>query len=240
MNWMSIFASNEFLSIVEILVSFLLVIVAYKLFGKTGLYVWIGMSVILANIQVFKTVAIFGYVTAMGNVIYSSIFLVTDILNEVHGKKDAQKAVWLGFFILIATTLLMQLALLFTPDPSDVTGSNIHAIFSLLPRIAVASLVAYIISQLFEVWLYALIKKYHGKKYLWFRNNAAAICSQLIDNITFTLIAFWGVLPWPVVWEIFVTSYILKIVISISDTPFVYWARNMKEVDILENIKNKN
>ena len=84
---------NELLFFGEILASFLLVMLAYKLFGKIGLFVWVGMAVILANIQVFKTIQIFGLVTAMGNVIYSSKFLVTDIFNEVHTKKDAQQSV---------------------------------------------------------------------------------------------------------------------------------------------------
>jgi len=205
----------------------------YKLFGKTGLFVWVGMSVILANIQVMKTIQIFGYVTAMGNVIYSSIFLVSDILNEIYGKAEAKKAVWLGFFILLSTTILMQITLLFIPHESDLLSPHLQAIFSFLPRIAFASLTAYLISQLFDVWLYALIKKFHGKKYLWFRNNASSIISQLIDNSIFTLLAFVGLMSWEIMWEIFITSYILKIIISISDTPFVYLARSMKKVDII-------
>ncbi len=219
---------NEILFVGEILLCFFLVILAYKLFGKMGLFVWVGMSIILANIQVMKTIGIFGLVTAMGNVIYSSIFLVSDILNEIYGKREAKKAVWLGFFTLIATTLVMQLTLYFIPDVSDTLSPHLAAIFSLLPRITAASLTAYLMSQLFDVWLYALIKKYHRRKYLWFRNNASSIISQLIDNGTFTFLAFVGVFSWTIMWQIFLTSYIMKIIISISDTPFVYWARNIK------------
>ena len=59
-----------------------MVILIYRLFGKTGLYIWTAVAVILANIQVMKTIQVFGLVTALGNVIYSSLFLVTDIINE--------------------------------------------------------------------------------------------------------------------------------------------------------------
>ena len=86
---------NELLWIGTLLLSFLMVILAYRLFGKTGLYVWTAIGVILANIQVMKTIQVFGLVTALGNVIYASLFLVTDIINENHSKKDAQKAVWI-------------------------------------------------------------------------------------------------------------------------------------------------
>ena len=86
---------NEVLWIGLLIINFFIVLFAYRLFGKTGLYIWTAVAVILANIQVMKTIQVFGLVTALGNVIYSSLFLATDILNENHTKKDAQKAVWI-------------------------------------------------------------------------------------------------------------------------------------------------
>jgi len=219
---------NELLWIGLLLASFLFVILAYKLFGKTGLYVWTALGVILANIQVMKTVQIFGLVTAMGNVIYSSLFLVTDIINENHSKKDAQKAVWIGFFVLITTTIIMQICIQFIPDESDFLSEHITAIFSVLPRIAFASLTAYLISQSHDVWFFAKLKKRHKKRYLWLRNNLSTVISQLLDNTIFTLIAFVGVFSWNVIGQIFLTSFILKVIVAACDTPFVYLARKIK------------
>ncbi|HEC89341.1 MAG TPA: VUT family protein, partial [Thermoplasmatales archaeon] len=104
---------NELLWATLLVVSFLMVALSYRLFGKTGLYTWTALAVILANIQVMKTVRVFGLVTALGNVVYSSLFLVTDILNENYTERDAQKAVWIGFFVLISTTILMQITIQF-------------------------------------------------------------------------------------------------------------------------------
>ena len=219
---------NEILWIDLLLLNFLIVILAYKLFGKTGLYVWTAVGVILANIQVMKTIQIFGLVTAMGNVIYSSLFLVTDILNENHTKKDAQKAVWIGFFVLIATTIIMQISIHFIPDETDFLSEHITAIFSVLPRIAFASLIAYLISQSHDVWFYAKLKKRHKKRFLWLRNNLSTVTSQLLDNIIFTLIAFVGVFSWEVIVQIFLTSFILKVIVAAFDTPFVYLSRKLK------------
>lgn len=203
-------------------------ILAYKLFGKTGLYVWTAVGVILANIQVMKTIQIFGLVTAMGNVIYSSLFLVTDIINENHTKKDAQKAVWIGFFVLIATTIIMQISIQFIPDETDFLSEHITAIFSVLPRIAFASLVAYLISQSHDVWFYAKLKKRHKKRFLWLRNNLSTVTSQLLDNTIFTLIAFVGVFSWDIIGQIFLTSFILKVIVAACDTPFVYLAKKIR------------
>jgi len=219
---------NELLWVALLLVSFLMVILSYRLFGKTGLFIWTAIAVILANIQVMKTIQIFGLVTALGNVIYSSLFLVTDILNENHTEKDAQKAVWIGFFVLLATTIIMQITILFIPDESDFLSDQITAIFSFLPRIAFASLVAYLISQSHDVWFFSNLKKRHDTKYLWLRNNLSTITSQLLDNTVFTLIAFVGIFEWNIIGQIFLTSMILKVIVAVCDTPFVYWARKLK------------
>ncbi len=220
---------NEILWIGLLLVCFVTVILAYKLFGKVGLYIWTATAVILANIQVMKTIEVFGLVTALGNVVYSSLFLVTDIMNENHSKDDAQKAVWIGFFVLISMTLIMQITLLFIPDESDVLSGHIASIFSFMPRIAFASLTAYLISQFHDVWFFDRLKKEFGGKKLWLRNNLSTITSQLIDNIVFTLIAFIGIFSWSVILQIFITSLILKIIVAFFDTPFVYIARKIQK-----------
>lgn len=204
------------------------VIIIYRFFGRTGLYIWTGVAIILANIQVLMTVEIFGMVTALGNVTYSSIFLITDILNENHTKKDAQKAVWVGFFVLIAAMVIMQITILFVPYESDIISEHIKEIFKFFPRIVLASLVAYLISQNHDVWFFARLKKRHRRKYLWLRNNLSTFTSQLLDNLIFTLIAFVGLYSWSVLGQIFLTSMILKVIVAALDTPYVYLARKIK------------
>ncbi len=216
---------NESLWILLLLVNFFTIIGIFKFFGRTGLFVWIGVTTILANIQVLKIIEIFGFVTALGNIIYSSTFLVTDILNELYGKKEAKKAVYIGFFTLIATTIIMTLCIYFIPHSSDIGHQSIKNIFSLMPRIALASLTAYFVSNNLDIWLFDLIKKRTKGRYLWIRNNTSTLTSQLIDNAIFTLIAFTGVLPFKIILEIFLTSYFLKFIITACDTPFLYLAK---------------
>jgi hypothetical protein len=186
------------------------------------------VTIIIANIQVLMTVQIFGLVTALGNVTYSSIFLITDILNENHSKKDAQKAVWVGFFVLIATMVIMQITIMFVPYESDIISEHLKEIFKFFPRIVLASLAAYLISQNHDVWFFARLKKRHEKKYLWLRNNLSTFTSQLLDNLIFTLIAFIGLYSWGDIGQIFLTSLILKLIVAIFDTPYVYLARKIK------------
>jgi len=226
---------NELLWFVMLLTSFTGIIIAYRIFGRIGLYAWTAMAIILANIQVMKTIEFFGLVTAMGNIVYGTTFLVTDILCENYGKREAKKAVQVGFFTLIIFTLLMQICLAFIPHESDTLSPALEQIFGIMPRITVASLTAYLVSQLHDVWAFDFWKRRTRGRFLWLRNNASTMVSQLIDNAVFTWIAFVGfgvfweqVFPWEVIVEIFVTSYIMKFIVAVFDTPFVYMARMIK------------
>ncbi len=221
---------NELLWLAMLLANFLLIIAAYKLFGKWGLIMWIPISVIVANIQVIQTIELFGLVATLGNIVYATSFLVTDILSENYGKEDAKKAVWIGFFSLISMTLLMNLALYFLPLQGDefaaTTHESLSTIFELMPRIAIASLTAYLVSQRHDIWAFHFWKKrFSSPGQLWVRNNLSTMVSQLLDSVVFTLIAFWGVFETGVLWEIFITTYLLKWAVAAADTPFVYWAR---------------
>ncbi|MGQ8337155.1 queuosine precursor transporter [Sunxiuqinia sp. A32] len=223
---------NEILWLVMLLANFLLIIAAYRLFGKLGLIMWIPISVIVANIQVIQTIELFGLVATLGNIVYASSFLVTDILSENYGKHEAKKAVWIGFFSLIAMTLVMNLALYFRPLAGDefatTTHDSLSTIFKLMPRIAIASLSAYIVSQRHDVWAYHFWRKrFPSEKQIWLRNNLSTMVSQLLDSIIFTLIAFWSVFENNVLWEVFITTYLLKWVVAAADTPFIYWAKSI-------------
>ncbi|MFP4178658.1 MAG: queuosine precursor transporter [Spirochaetaceae bacterium] len=217
---------NELFWAVMLLVNFIAIIAAYRLWGRIGLFIWVPAAVIIANIQVTKTVELFGITATLGNIVYASSFLVTDILSENYGKKDARRAVGIGFFSLILFTLLMNLALFFEPAPGDFAHESMNTIFGFLPRIVAASLAAYGVSQLHDVFAYHRWKqKFPGKRFIWLRNNMSTMVSQLIDSLIFTSIAFWGVFPQAVLLEIFITTYLLKWIVALLDTPFVYLAR---------------
>lgn len=220
--------SNEALWFVLLLANFSAILLAYRLFGKIGLFIWIPVATILANIQVLKMVDLLSIGVTLGNITYASSFLVTDILSENYGKKSARKAVYIGFFSLAATVLIMNIALKFTPNEFDFIQESLKNIFAILPRIAFASLVAYGISQLHDVWAYNFWKnKLPGSKFLWLRNNASTMVSQLLDSVIFTFIAFWGLLPQAEFIQILITTYVLKWIVAAIDTPFLYIARMM-------------
>ncbi len=229
---------NEIYWIILLLVNFGLILLSYRIFGKMGLFIWVPIAGIVANIQVIQTIELFGFTATLGNIVYASSFLVTDILSENYGKKEANKAIWIGFFSLIAMTILMNLALFFNPTAeafSQETYKSIETIFSFMPRIVLASLVAYILSQKHDIWAFHFWKKrFSSTKTLWIRNNLSTMVSQLLDSLVFTVIAFYGVFEMEILIEIFATTYLLKWLVAASDTPFIYIASKMKSKNLVE------
>lgn len=219
--------SNELLWLVVLLVNFVLILVVYRLFGRTGLYAWTVLCVIAANIQVVKTIELFGMTATLGNIVYAGSFLITDILSENYGKQAARRAVYFGFLAIVGFTLLMNLALAFEPAADDFAHGAMDTIFGLLPRIAAASLAAYVVSQLHDVWAYSLWRRlFPGTRAIWIRNNLSTLVSQLFDSLVFTLLAFFGIFAWAVLLEIIITTYVLKAVVAAADTPLIYLARH--------------
>ena len=225
---------NELLLIVSLILLFGGVLLFYYLFGTTGLYCWTVFSTIAANIEVLILVNAFGMEQTLGNVMFASTFLVTDILSEVAGKKEANKAVRLGIFSSLFFILVSQLWLQFTPAETDFIMPHIQAIFSNTPRLMLASFLVYAICQQLDVWAYhkwwAFTTKKCGdsRRFLWVRNNGSTLISQFLNTLLFTLGAFWGVYDTPILISIIASSYVIFVCTSLLDTPFIYLARKIK------------
>ena len=207
-------------------------VVLYRLFGKAGLQVAIATAIILANLQGPKLTVIFGLQTSLGVIFYSSIFFATDVLSENYGKAEANKAVKMGFAVSVIVLMMLSLALLYAPSTRPETAefsARVHNAFATIvdftPRFIFGSLLAYYISQSFDVWAFHKIKKITGEKWLWLRNNASTMGSQAIDTLIYSLVAWWGVVDLKTALALGAAKYVFKIVIAMIDTPFIYWAK---------------
>jgi len=218
---------NEILWICFAVLDLTMVVILYRLFGKTALYGLIVFNLILCNIQVLKTIELFGLTTTLGNVLYASVFLSTDLLSEFHGRKAARDGVLFGFVVLGMATVYMQLALAFKPAAGDFVQPHLAGIFEFMPRLALASMTAYLVSQLHDVWAFHMWKRVTKGSKLWLRNNLSTLVSQGLDSAIFCLIAFWGVFETNVLIEIFITTYLFKAVVALLDTPFIYLAKRL-------------
>lgn len=222
--------SNELLWFLFMVGNLAVTLLTFRFFGREGLLALIAVMIILCNLQVMKITTLFGFTVTLGNVLYGSIFFATDLLSEVYGKREARKGVIIGFLAMLLMTGVMQLALLFgvADDPWAIqVQDSMSVIFGFMPRIALASIAAYLLSQFHDVWAFHFWKMKTGGRHLWLRNNLSTMASQLIDTAVFCFIAFWNVLEDALFIEVLLTTYILKVIIALVDTPFMYLGRRL-------------
>ncbi|MDO4545014.1 MAG: queuosine precursor transporter [Bacillota bacterium] len=228
---------NEILLILSIVVIYGSVLLMYRYFGRTGLFCWTAIATILANIEVLRVVDAFGIEQTLGNVLFASTFLVTDILSEKEGATTAKKAVTLGIVTSVVFILISQSWLLYQPSASDWAGESFEIIFSNTPRLILASLVVYAICQRLDVWLYhkwwALTTRLCGdtRRFLWLRNNFSTLISQAVNTVLYNLGAFWGIYDGATLVSICIGCYVVFIITSIADTPAIYLARKIRPVE---------
>jgi len=227
--------NQETLWFLVVMYDLCLAIFLYRFFGKYGLYCAVILGIVLGNLQGGKIsqLTIFGMDlnVSMGAILYSGIYFATDLLNEKFGKKEANRAVMLGFVANIAVMLTLVLSTKFLP--SDLSGSalEVHNAISVLayysPIFIIGSLTAYLISQTFDVWFFHYLKtKTNGKK-LWLRNNLSTMASQLIDTLIYQFTWVLATdLTFSQAFGLAAVKYVFKVLIALVDTIFIYWVRD--------------
>lgn len=218
---------NIVLGIIGIIATFSIVVCMEKMFKKEGLYVWISIATITANILVCKSIDILGLTASLGNVMFASIFLATDILSEKYDVKDSRKAVMLAIASQIIFILATTLAVSYIPSETDLSNESMKTLFSINARVSISSIVMFGASNMLDIYLFEKLKKKFPKQ-LWLRNNVSTIISNCLENYFFVFFAFVGIYDYSTILSIATTTSILEIIIAICDTPFMYIAKKLK------------
>jgi len=211
-----------------------LTVLMFRFFGKEGLLACIVLSILLANLQGPKLTVIFSMQTSLGVIFYSSIFFATDLMSEKFGKKEADRAVMMGFSISVIILLMLSISLLFLPSiqGNQTFSTDVHQAFvkilDFTPRFIIGSLFSYLISQRFDVWCFHKIKHWTNGKHLWLRNNLSTMASQTIDTTLYSLVVWWGLVDLETAIQLGLAKMAFKIGIAAFDTPFIYWARSWR------------
>ena len=173
-----------------------------------------------------KISTIFGLPITLGEAVYASIYLTSDMVTERFGKKEGYKLIRIGFASLFVFTVLTQLALLLqAEDYAQDIATAMDTVFNMSLRMTIAGALAYFISQHFDVWFYHFIHEKTKERFLWLRNNASTIVSQAIDTTIFYTVAFYGVFD--NLLQIALAGYIVKVTIALCDTPFIYISKKI-------------
>ena len=182
------------------------------------LSIFIG-SITIASVLANKIISVFGFFVPAGILAYSITFICTDVISEIWGKDRAKNVVSGGFIALIFAFLLVQIALIWPKAPFWNGEEAFSTILGSTTRIIIASFAAYLISQFHDVWAFHFWRRVTSARFLWLRNNASTIVSQLLDSVVFITIAFYGSMP---LLPLIVGQWVVKVGIAVLDTPLVY------------------
>ncbi len=237
------------LSVASFIVYALVVLLFFRFFGKLGLYVYMVVGVIGANIQVLKVshFAVFNSPVALGTALFASTYLASDLLSEYYGKRAAQYGIAICFAALLFWTLLIFFMLGTAPLTAAQAGSHYNwalpthpamvTIFTPVPAIFIASLLAFCLSQLNDATLFQLLKQRTQGRWLFLRNNLSTWISALIDNAVFSITAFVLLAAEPVPLRELLMVYILgtyglRVGYACLDTPFIYLAKQLRPAEL--------
>ncbi|SDJ42010.1 queuosine precursor transporter [Salimicrobium halophilum] len=182
---------------------------------------FVGLLVV-SNILGVKLFSIGEFVLPAAVIVYVVTYIITDVIGEVYGKDAARQTVQAGFFTQLVVLVFILIAIELPAAPVFGAQEEFSTILGGSFRVMVASLLSYLVSQHLDVSLFHGLKKKHGSRKLWLRNNVSTASSQLVDTFIFITVAFAGTVPLTVLIGMAVTQYVFKLIVAIVDTPITY------------------
>lgn len=242
---------NELLFFVSMFATFGIVLLFFKLFGKIGLYLYMACAMIIANIETCCLVNMFGLPDGwltLGNTMFASCFLATDILNERYGRKEGFTGVFISMVGLVLFIVSMQYVRLYTPASDSFMHDTLCMFFDISGPfiwISVSSVICCLLANLLDVWLFDKIRNKTNGKHLWLRNNVATVISNCLENFVFMFLGYFllplifngaSIVPFELAMGMASATAVVECVLALCDTPFVYISKKItpmnEQVDI--------
>jgi len=197
-----------------------------KLYQKRDfLFALFVASMVMVNTLGTKITTILGVRVSVGIFFVPVLFLTTDIIGEVFGRKEASRFVNMATIMLVLLFLMMSLCIAIRPNESWDHQEQYATVFGSSLRMTIASLISFVVAQQLDVFMFSLWGKITKGKHLWIRNNMSTIVSQLIDTTIFEFIAFWHLTPkftTGYIFSLILPYWLFKVVFALLDTPLCY------------------
>jgi uncharacterized integral membrane protein (TIGR00697 family) len=206
-----------------------LIIAAFALgalaLGRGALVAFVCIQCLLANLFVVKQITLFGLTATCADAFTVGATIGLNLLQEYFNKEIAKKTIWINFFLLIFYVIVSQIHLMYTPDSADIMHVHFLPLLTFMPRIVIASIFVYFISQMADYYLYGILKKTFKDRYIIARNYASIAFCQLLDTVLFSFLGLYGIID--NIGQVIIISYLIKLLSIIIATPFVGFSRKI-------------
>lgn len=196
----------------------------------TGIFI---TNAVVAELIGGKLIQIGPFIMSLGILPWPIVFITTDIINEHFGKDGVKKLSFITAGLIAYCILILFIG---TKIPAFITKETVndeqfYAVFGQGMFIMVASIIAFLISQLIDVSIFWFLRNKTGKKMIWLRSTGSTLISQLIDSFIVSGIAFWltGKITTNQYFNMSITGYSFKLILAIALTPLIYLAHHLIE-----------
>lgn len=190
-------------------------------------------NAVVAELIGGKLIQIGPFIMSLGILPWPIVFITTDIINEHFGKEGVKKLSYITAGLIAYCILILFIG---TKIPAFITKETVndeqyYAVFGQGMFIMVASIIAFLVSQLIDVSVFWFLRNKTGKKMIWLRSTGSTLISQLIDSFIVSGIAFWltGKITTSQYLNMSLTGYSFKLLLAIALTPLIYLGHHLIE-----------
>jgi len=194
---------------------------------------------LVSNIASTKILTLWIFTFDGGTILFPLSYIFGDILTEVYGYKQSRRVIWLGFISALLMSFVFYIVQILPPAGEWVNQQAFESILGFVPRIVLASLLAYFAGEFSNSFTLSRLKILTRGKLLWIRTISSTIIGEGIDTLIFCLVAFYGVLPGNVLLKVIISNYIFKCSVEILFTPLTYiivgFLKKEEKIDVFDH-----
>lgn len=182
------------------------------------------------------------FIYGAGVLFFPLSYVFGDVLTEVYGYARARKVIWVGFVGLFFASIMSYIIVTLPPAPGWEGQEAYTLIFGQVPRIVLASLIAFFTGEMINAYVMARMKIWTRGKHLWTRTIGSTVVGQGADSLIFYPVAFFGIWENDVLLTVMGSNFLIKVSWEATLTPVTYKLvsvlKKAEDVDIFDDNTN--
>jgi len=198
-------------------------------------------TLLVSNLAATKLFSLGPAIFSAGILVFPISYIFGDVLTEVYGFVRARRVIYMGLFASLFMATVLSVSISLPPAPGWNLQHEFQAVHSLIPRIVVASLLAYLAGEFTNSAIMSRLKIRTDGRHLWIRTISSTVAGQFVDTVLFVTIAFAGVFETPLLIGAIVSGWIFKVLYEAAATPLTYLVVNrLKRLEGIEHFDRKD
>ena len=181
----------------------------------------------VSNLVGAKIMALGPFRISGAQLLFPITYIFGDIFTEVYGYAASRRAIWTGFLASALLSVMGLITVALPPAPDWPHQEAFETVFHFVPRMVVASLVAYWAGEFSNAYVLAKLKLWTQGRHLWVRTIGSTVVGQFVDTVVVMVIAFGGSLSWELIATLIVSGYLGKVLYEAAATPLTYAVVNL-------------